>query len=154
VKYIITVVLTALIVGFGVVAYFKGWFPSVQNTKVSNVSPEVLPNLPTDTLAPVEVDDNQTILTAVKTAMIAKHGSDFSNLNYSINKVEGNYASGDVGGQGGGGMWYAAKVSGVWVIVWDGNGTISCSDLASYQKFPNDMIPECWDASANKNVTR
>lgn len=48
-KYIITVILTALVVGLGAVAYFKGWLPSVtfnkpqavsvQNTEVSNVSP-------------------------------------------------------------------------------------------------------------------
>ena len=162
-KYVITVILTALVVGFAVVAYFKGWLPSVtfnkpqavsvQNIEVSSVTPEASPVPSASTSAVTETDDSQTILAAVKVALIAKHGSDFSNLNYSINKVEGNYASGDVGGQGGGGMWYAAKVGGTWVIVWDGNGSIMCSDLTAYPNFPKDMISECWDAS-NNPVTR
>jgi hypothetical protein len=47
VKYIVIIVLTALVVGFGVTAYFKGWLPlanvytpqavSVQNTEVSDI---------------------------------------------------------------------------------------------------------------------
>lgn len=86
--------------------------------------------------------------------MIAKHGSDFTDLNYSIKKVEGDYASGSVSGSGGGGMWFAAKVNGNWVIVTDGNGVTLCSDITPYPAFPKDMIPECWDASANKNVIR
>jgi len=160
VKYIITIVLTALVVGLGVTAYFKGWLPSVtfnkpqaasvQNTEVSNV---VVVASPVASPTP-SADDNQTILAAVKAALIAKHGSSFSSLNYSINKVEGNYASGSVGGQGGGGMWFAAKVNGNWVIVSDGNGTTSCSDLSPYPDFPKDIIPECWDFSTNKLVTR
>lgn len=46
-KYISTIILTALVVGFGVTAYFKGWLPtvtfykpqavSVQNTEISDV---------------------------------------------------------------------------------------------------------------------
>jgi hypothetical protein len=160
VKYIITIILTALVVGLGVTAYFKGWLPSVtfnkpqaasiQNTEVSNT---VVVATPTASPAP-SVDDTQTILVAVKAALIAKHGSSFSDLNYSINKVEGNYASGGVNGTGGGGMWFAAKVNGSWVIVSDGNGTIDCSSLTPYPNFPNDMIPECWDSSINKSITR
>ncbi|HKB88254.1 MAG TPA: hypothetical protein VKC53_01255 [Patescibacteria group bacterium] len=47
-KYVITIILTALVVGLGVTAYFKGWLPSVtfnkpqavsvQNTEVSNIT--------------------------------------------------------------------------------------------------------------------
>lgn len=97
---------------------------------------------------------DQAILDAVKAALIAKHGSDFSSLNYTLSKVEGNYASGSVSGTGGGGMWFAANVSGSWVIVSDGNGTTLCSDLTPYPNFPTDMIPQCWDSSTNKLITR
>lgn len=99
-------------------------------------------------------NNNQIILDAVKAALVAKHGSDFSSLTYSISKVEGNYASGSVGGTGGGGMWFAAKVGNDWKIVSDGNGSTDCADLKPYPSFPTDMIPECWDSSANKLVTR
>lgn len=159
-------ILTAVVVGFGVAAYFKGWLPSitfnkpqavsVQNTEVANptvvITPSPIPSASSS--AEVKTDNNQTILAEVKQALIAKHGSDFSNLNYSIKKVEGNYASGSVNGSGGGGMWFAAKVNGNWMIVSDGNGVTLCSDLTSYPTFPKDMIPECWDASTNKNVIR
>lgn len=163
-KYIVTIVLTALVVGFGAVAYFKGWLPtvtfnkpqavSVQNTEVINPTPEISPVPSASTSAVVESDDKQTILAAVRLALIAKHGSDFSNLNYSIKKTEGSYASGAVNGTGGGGMWFAAKVNGDWVIVSDGNGVTLCSDLTPYRDFPKDMIPECWNSSTNKIVTR
>ncbi len=165
-KYVITIVLTALVVGLGVTAYFKGWLPSVtfkkpeaasvQNTEVLDnvVIPTPSPVPSASASATVKSDDNQTILAAVKAALIAKHGPDFSDLNYSISKVEGDYASGSVSGEGGGGMWFAAKVNGSWLIVADGNGVIMCSDLAPYPNFPKDMIPECWDASTGNNVIR
>jgi len=156
-KYTITVVLTALIVGLGVTAYFKGWLPTVTFNKpqaVSTQNTEPSPTPSTTTAPIIKIDDHQAILAAVKAALIAKHGSDFSSLNYSLSKVEGDYASGSVSGGGGGGMWFAAKVNGSWVIVSDGNGTTLCSDLTPYPSFPKDMIPECWDSSTNKNVVR
>jgi hypothetical protein len=51
-------------------------------------------------------------------------------------------------------MWFAAKVNGIWKLVWDGNGQINCSDIAAYPAFPTDMIPECWDTTTNKVITR
>lgn len=165
-KYVITIVLTALIVGFAVTAYFKGWFPSiafntpqavsVQNSEVTTKDVDVATPSPVPSAsasAEIKPDDNQTILSAVKQALIAKNGADFSDLNYSIKKVEGDYASGMVNGSGGG-MWFAAKVNGKWTIVADGNGVILCSNLAPYPTFPKDMIPECWNEVTQKTVIR
>ena len=59
-----------------------------------------------------------------------------------------------VGGEGGGGRWFAAKVNGLWKLVWDGNGIIKCSDLADYPEFPVSMIPECFDEASDKLVKR
>lgn len=161
-KYVLIVILTALIVGLGVVAYFKGWLPTVSFNKPQAVSTQNMEVISTPTEIPVmspsaspsESFTTQDILNAVKAALIAKHGSDFSSLNYTLSKVEGNYASGSVSGSGGGGMWFAANVGGSWVIVSDGNGTTLCSDLTPYPSFPKDMIPECWDSSTNKLITR
>ena len=157
-KYLLTVIITAAVVGFGVVAYFKGWLPyvsfqkpqaaSVQNIEVSNERAELIIPDASPSATP-SVGSSQAILDEVKAALIAKHGSDFASLTYSLGKVEGNYASGSVGGTGGGGMWYAANVNGKWVIVWDGNGTIMCSDLSAYPDLPTDMISECLDASGS-----
>jgi hypothetical protein len=166
-KYVITIVLTALVVGFGITAYFKGWFPSitfnkpqavsVQNTEVADTIIETTPSPvpPASTSAEIKIDNNNVaILAAVREALIAKHGSDFSDLNYAIKKVDGVYASGMVNGSGGGGMWFAVNINGKWTIVSDGNGVILCSDLLPYPSFPKDMVPECWDASTDKIVKR
>lgn len=163
-KYVLTVFLTALVVGVAAISYFKDWLPSltfnkpravsVQNTEVSTTTAEST-SIPSPSPSPVVViDNNQKIITSVKADLISKHGSDFSNLDYSINKVEGDYASGTVNGTGGGGMWFAAKVNSAWVIVSDGNGVTLCSDLTAYPSFPKDMVPECWDSLTNKLVTR
>ena len=52
------------------------------------------------------------------------------------------------------GIWFAAKVGGVWELVWDGNGSIYCSDLVNYPDYPIDMIPECYDEIEGKIVNR
>ena len=52
--------------------------------------------------------------------------------------VEGNYAKGSVRettAQAGGGVWFAAKVDGIWRLVADGNGVIVCDELVSYPNF-------------------
>ena len=165
-KYVVTILLTAMVVGFAVTAYFKGWLPtvtfnkpqavSVQNTEISDVPATVPPTIapPASASASPQANDKLTIIAGVAAALTAKHGSDFTGLTYTVSKIEGNYASGTVNGTGGGGMWFAAKESGSWVVVSDGNGVILCSDLAPYPNFPKSMIPECWDASSDKLVTR
>lgn len=52
-KYLIVCVLTALIVGIGVTAYFKGWLPTVSFNKPQAVSVENSEILNTPSLAPV-----------------------------------------------------------------------------------------------------
>jgi hypothetical protein len=82
-KYVLVAVLTAIIVGLGVTAYFEGWLPtitfnkpqavSVENSEVLNVpsaapatSPSASPSATPS--AAVKSQDNQTILNAVKAA--------------------------------------------------------------------------------------
>jgi hypothetical protein len=98
--------------------------------------------------------ESETLKSVIKTALIAKHGQNAAELNISVSKIEGFFAQGGASAQGGGGMWFAAKVNGEWKLVWDGNGTIQCSDLKDYPTFPTSMIPECLDTSTNKMVTR
>jgi len=100
------------------------------------------------------IDETETIKTAVREAIISKRGADAANLNYTVSKIEGNYAQGGASGTGGGGMWFAAKVEGKWTLVYDGNGIILCSEVAPYPDFPKTMIPECWDGKTNKIVVR
>lgn len=99
------------------------------------------------------VDETATIVTAVRAALIAEHGPDAGTLNITVSKISGDFAQGGASASGGGGMWFAAKVKGAWRLVWDGNGTISCTSVNPYN-FPVSMIPECWDDAMKKNVTR
>jgi hypothetical protein len=102
------------------------------------------------TMAP----ETETLLAAMKAAIVLKRGPDAANMTYTVSKIEGNYAQGGASGTGGGGMWFAAKVNGTWNLVWDGNGTILCSDLTAYPEFPTTMIPECYNDKTNKTVVR
>ena len=159
-KYFIAIFVTAVLVFLGATVYYKG-LPSFSTPNgVSVTSQEVMPTTTPSPAASAQAtmsatqtaDENISIVSAVQTALVAEHGPDAQNLNITISKVEGNYAEGAASEQGGGGMWYAAEVNGVWKLVWDGNGEIMCSSLTPYPDFPKDMISECWDASNNAVV--
>ncbi len=108
---------------------------------------------PVLTLTPT-VDEVSLLKTVIKDASIAKHGGDGSSLDITVSKIEGNYAKGGISDEGGGGMWFAAKVNGVWKLVWDGNGVILCTDLTSYPDFPKSMIPQCYNEVTQDTVAR
>jgi hypothetical protein len=98
--------------------------------------------------------DPKVLESQVMTDLVAKRGESVKQLTFSVSKIEGNYAQGGISGQGGGAMWFASNVDGIWKLVWDGNGVILCSDLINYPDFPTTMIPECYDTSTQKNITR
>jgi hypothetical protein len=110
--------------------------------------------LPSAKPSPVPtVDEAATIIAAVKAGLIAEHGSDAGTLTITVSKISGNFAQGGAAAAGGGGMWFAAKIGGVWKLAWDGNGMISCASINPYN-FPVTMIPECWDNTTQESVTR
>ncbi|MCX6704518.1 MAG: hypothetical protein NTZ07_03695 [Candidatus Woesebacteria bacterium] len=153
-KYFIAIFVTAVLVFLGATVYYKGVpvFPSYNKSPVSTES-AVVETTPSPSPTPA-VDESVDLAKVIKAALIAKHGPDAGLLNITVAKIEGNYASGGASAQAGGGMWLAAKVNGVWKLVWDGNGQINCSDIVSYPLFPTDMIPECWDSVTQKIVKR
>jgi hypothetical protein len=129
----------------------------------SNLSYNYATSSPTATKTPVAGEssspttassENDLLIAAVKAGLITEHGQDAASLNVTVSTIEGNYAKGMASEQGGGGLWFAAKVNGNWNLVWDGNGIISCSVLTPYPNFPNSMIPECFDQTSNNLVTR
>ncbi|MCL4416583.1 MAG: hypothetical protein M1365_07810, partial [Actinobacteria bacterium] len=65
------------------------------------------------------IDEKAAVEKGIKEALQAKYNS--NTFVVSVSKIEGNYAKGGVSDEGGGGMWFGAKVNGVWKIVWDGN---------------------------------
>jgi hypothetical protein len=102
----------------------------------------------------VTVDETETIKTIVKQLLVAKHGNTANELTISVSAIQGNYAKGGAGGSGGGGMWFAVKVNGVWKLVWDGNGTIDCDSVNPYPDLPTIWIPECYNAGIGKMIPR
>jgi hypothetical protein len=119
-----------------------------------------LPSSPTATAvatptATPTVNETEAIKAAVKLGLIDEHGANAANMVVTVSKIEGTNASGGAiePGSVGGGMWLAAKVNDTWKLIWDGNGTISCQIIAPYN-FPTSMVPECWDETTQKSVTR
>jgi hypothetical protein len=121
----------------------------IQPSPIPTQEPSITPSVPTPT-----IDEGSVLKQAIKTALVAEHGSQASSLNITVSKIEGDYASGAASEQGGGGMWFAAKVNGTWKLAWDGNGVILCSSLTPYPNFPTDMIPQCWDDKTMNPVKR
>jgi len=114
----------------------------------------LIPNTGTPSAATVTpVDETATLIAAVKAGLVAEHGPDAANMTITVSKIVGSFAQGGAAASGSGGMWFAAKVGGVWKLAWDGNGTISCTSIDPYN-FPVSMIPECWNDATQKIVTR
>lgn len=132
------IVVLLIAVGFG--AYFLG--KSGVSIKVS--VPTATPT-PSGTLSsPTPKVGDETSL--IKAAILKRLGTDESQVNVTVSKIEGDYAKGSVGGSGGGGYFIAAKKAGEWLIVYDGQANPSCAQIAPYN-FPIDMVPECLNSN-------
>jgi hypothetical protein len=158
-------VLVMLIVG-GLVfaAYQYGLKSNQQENSVTSpdqiISPAVTQPIisePKPTITPIPTLSTVNDTELIRQALFKKNNwPEDPNLVVKINTNDGKYASGSVNSQngGGGGYLFAAKVNGVWQIVADGNGAITCTSLTAYPDFPKSLIPECWDQTTNKNVKR
>lgn len=110
------------------------------------------------TLKPISVPTNLPVtsdIELVRTAMAKKHNKPVADTEISISKNNGTHIWGSVkfAGDMGGGWFLAAKQSGNWIIVDDGNGTIECSVIAPYN-FPVDMVPECYNSVTDQIIKR
>jgi hypothetical protein len=154
-KYFFAIFTTAVVVFLGATIYYKGLpsFPSYNKSPVSTES-AVVEASPSPSAVPIIVDESEVLIAAVKAGLVTKHGTSAALLKITVSKIEGDYAKGGASEQGGGAMWFAAKVNGIWKLVWDGNGQINCTDIAPYPAFPSALIPECWDTVTQKIVKR
>lgn len=108
---------------------------------------------PTPTVMPAS---QETVLHAITEEFSKKYNKPLSDFIIAVNTDVGNYAKGSVSlkGEGGGGLWFAAKVKNRWQLVYDGNGIIPCSDLRQYPDFPSSLIPQCFDDEKNVLIER
>jgi len=112
--------------------------------------------VPTATSVPtVPPAETKSDLEKIKELFAQKYSKSIGEVDVTINKNTGTYASGGVSfaGEMGGAMWLAYKKDANWQIIFDGNGTIPCESIEPYD-FPNDMVPECWDSSLQKLIKR
>lgn len=119
--------------------------PTIEQTPVTQT-----PSVKSEpTLQPTteNIDD----LALIKKAMAQKHNKAIGEVETQVTKKDEKHAWGNVrfDGEMGGG-WFLAykKSSSEWIIVADGNGIISCADIAPYD-FSNTMVTECVDKGGN-----
>ncbi|MCL5666287.1 MAG: hypothetical protein M1383_00735 [Patescibacteria group bacterium] len=91
----------------------------------------------------------------VAEAFAKKYNRPASSVNLEVKADTGTFAKGLVSfaGEMGGGVWFAAKTSSGWELVFDGNGIIPC-DAANKYNLPIDMAPQCIDTGNNNNLVQ
>ena len=158
-KNIIITILLIIIFSAGAYLYGSG---RLTLAPISTPEPtfQVETPLPTTTTTPdpassttptPQVSDEDQI----REAMATKHNKSVTDTDISINEITANHASGVVkfAGEIAGGWFLAAKTTGDWQIVADGNGTVICADIDPFN-FPTTMAPECWDDTTQTLITR
>ena len=156
------VLVLVILAAVSAIAFYLGSKSKQEQASQTYAQPTIIPTTipsvvtPSENLTPAPTaDETSQIKAEIKNDLVAEHGSDANSLVVTVSKVEGDYAMGDASAQGGGGLWYAAKAAGgSWKLVWDGNGEILCSTVASYPNFPTDMMPQCWDDKTMNPVKR
>ncbi len=129
-------IIIGLIFGL-IIAMWAFYFFSKKTTLITD-------NIPTKT-----IDSDETL---IKKALAKKYQKDLSEVDFSLSKNEGTHASGGVkfAGEIAGAWVLAAKKDNQWIIVQDGNGTISC-ELVSPYNFPPSIVSECVDKDGKLN---
>lgn len=107
------------------------------DTPVPTATPEVadvLTATPTAELSPTPMSDAEQI----KAALIEHLEVEIDPATIEVSEIRDVFARGGLPG----GQFFAAKDSGTWLIVFDGNGTPFCSDLEPYD-LPVEWLQEC-----------
>jgi len=150
----VTAIILLLIAGAGLFWFYQTKIALPTNQPTTTPTPEEI--LPSPTAIPVTPTEGEEIsdLEQIRQAFADKYNKPLTDVNVVIESNDNEYANGGVRFEGeiGGGWWLAAKVSGEWVIVADGNGSVLCEDIKNYS-FPASMVPECWDETTNKLIS-
>jgi len=95
---------------------------------------------PTETVAPISIEDQLT------TFFCNKFNKPASEANLTVSQNTSTHATGGISFQGeiAGAMWLAHNDNGIWIVDYDGNGTIPCQDVEPHN-YPLSILTECWD---------
>lgn len=155
-KIPVSIILGAVIIGFSL--YFAlGAKKSGQTTSTPSSSPiatTVVVNqseespISSPSPSPKFTGDDQE---KIKAALAKKLGQDQDDLLVEISQNTASLAKGTIrekSSEVGGGYFLAAKAGNDWLIVYDGQSTPTCSQIAPYD-FPKEWVPECLGPSGN-----
>lgn len=94
----------------------------------------------------VKEENNEEVIETLKLLFAQKYGKKVEDAIVNISQREGDYLVGGIkfSGDISGGYVLAAKVNGVWKIVFDGNGNVTCT-VVDEVNFPASLVSECWD---------
>lgn len=84
--------------------------------------------------------EEEDLKTIIKQLLIDKYGQTSNSLTITVSKEVGDYARGGASEQGGGGMWLAKKINGLWQLIFDGNGVPDCVKLKTTYLFPQEIL--------------
>lgn len=120
------------------------------NKLLNTPTPTIIPTTTVETQTPTAIPPTQSQvsdLDLIKKAFAQKYNKTVDQVEVNISKKDETHAWGNVkfSGEMAGGWFLAFKKStNEWIIVQDGNGTISCETIEPYN-FPTDMASECVD---------
>jgi putative hemolysin len=102
----------------------------------------------------VAVEPTQSDVDAIRQAFALKYQRNEKDIQVTIEKFDGNFARGGVkfavlGQVGEGGIFLAYKDNDVWKLAFDGNGMISCPEMAELN-FPEDMTLGCYNETGGE----
>jgi hypothetical protein len=91
----------------------------------------------------------------VRAAFAEKYGPPTDRYLVEVERDTGMFAKGSIRftDEPGGGLWFAARTTQGWELVFDGNGIIPCSAIAGHD-FPADMVPQCLDEESGELLQR
>jgi hypothetical protein len=118
-------------------------------TKTVEITP-IITEAINPTLNPSPTVQEESDLLQLQKAFAKKYNHQVSEAEVTISKKDDTHISGGIKftGEIAGGWFLAYKGTDGWMIVQDGNGTISCEIVAPYN-FPKTMVPECVDKNGN-----
>jgi hypothetical protein len=86
----------------------------------------------------------ESVSQEIQHILAKKYNRPADEVNITVSKQDGKYASGSVlfgeGGLGEGGVFLARKVGNMWEVVFDGNGSVDCTLLRKDYGFPDSIL--------------
>jgi len=101
--------------------------------------------------SPTSIVNPEKSVSKVMTEEFSKrYNKAIENVEVTVDLEQSGFAKGSIRfkGEGGGAIWFAAKVNDEWKLVSDGQGPMDCATAENYN-MPKDLVPGCIDTHNN-----